>query len=503
MLINPQPSDAVLNEIYSKDYFVLSANKQGLDHVSSLKQSTADSYLDFLITSGERGEGELLEIGCGGGDFLCRAAARGFKVTGVEYSEHASTVARKKLEQFNGQVIQGEVELLLSLPNRYDYIVFCDVLEHVRDPRGFLKIIRGLLKDDGTILCVVPSLDSWSSKLLNADWMEFKLEHLSYFDTKTLRSILFQTGFSEIKHFPAKKTLSFDYIAAHFSKHPIPIWSRAVGILHRALPKKIASKGFPITASGIGVVAKIRNNFDVLRLTVVIPVYNEAKTIDRVVNRVLQKSIPGVEIDLIIIESNSHDGSREIIQEFSANPRVRIILQDEPRGKGFAVRAGLAVATGDCILIQDADEEYDVEDYDALLEPLRSGKEAFVLGARHGGGGWKMREFSDQPIRAFILNCGHLFFTFLINIFYGVWLRDPFTMYKVFRRDAIQDINFECDRFDFDHELVIKLIRKGFKPIEIPVNYRSRSFSEGKKVRMFSDPMTWLKAIFKYRFTKI
>lgn len=86
---------------------------------------------------------------------------------------------------------------------------------------------------------------------------------------------------------------------------------------------------------------------------------------------------------------------------------------------------------------------------------------------------------------------------------YGVWLRDPFTMYKVFRRDAIQNISFECNKFDFDHELVIKLIRKGFRPIEIPVNYRSRSFLEGKKVSIFSDPITWIIAIFKYRFSKL
>jgi len=84
-----------------------------------------------------------------------------------------------------------------------------------------------------------------------------------------------------------------------------------------------------------------------------------------------------------------------------------------------------------------------------------------------------------------------------------VWLRDPFTMYKVFRRDNLQQISFECNRFDFDFELVIKQIRKGFIPIEIPVNYRSRSFAEGKKVRMFYDPITWIKAIFKYRFTRI
>jgi len=503
MLINPQPSNEILSEIYTQDYFVLASDKKGVDHVSMLKQSTADRYLDILLESKDPFGCSLLEVGSGNGDFLYRAVKRGLSVTGVEFSSYACSLARQKLDGLDGEVFQGEISKLFHEGRQFDFIVFCDVLEHVRDIRSFMDKVNSLLKTDGLILCVVPSLDSLSSRLLKANWMEFKLEHLSYFDTKNLRSLLFQTGFSQFNCFTAKKTLSLSYIAAHFSKHRIPFWSIAINILNRIMPSKIKELGFPITASGIGVIAQKRNLHKALRLTVILPVYNEANTIRAVIEKVLTKKIDAIEIDLIIVESNSQDNSRAVVNSFSSNPRVKIILQDRPLGKGNAVRAGLLAASGDFILIQDGDEEYDIEDYDALLEPLRNGSEAFVLGARHGGGGWKMRQFTDQPIRAFILNCGHLFFTLLINILYGVWLRDPFTMYKVFRRDAIHGINFECDRFDFDHELVIKLIRKGFKPIEIPVNYRSRSFAEGKKVRIFLDPITWLKAIFKFRFCKI
>ena len=247
----------------------------------------------------------------------------------------------------------------------------------------------------------------------------------------------------------------------------------------------------------------ITNNTGNLRLSVIMPAFNEASTIKSGIEKVLSKKLHEIDIELILVESNSTDGTKEIVNLYKDHPRVKIVFEQKPSGKGHAVRAGFEVATGDFILIQDADDEYNIEDYDVLLEPLISGREVFVLGARHGAGSWKMREFSDQPMRALLLNLGHWIFATLINILYGVWLKDPFTMYKVFRRDCIKDIAFECNRFDFDHELLIKLIRKGYKPIEIPVYYRSRSFADGKKVRIFVDPWTWLRAIIKYRFVKV
>ena len=232
------------------------------------------------------------------------------------------------------------------------------------------------------------------------------------------------------------------------------------------------------------------------------PVFNEASTVCETINRVLNKNIPNIFIELIIIESNSTDGTKELILHYINNPRVILLFQEKPLGKGNAVRAGLNAATGDFILIQDADDEYDVNDYDILIAPLLEGTTKFVLGSRHNDSIWKMRKFINQPIRAFILNFGHLFFTFLVNILYGVRLRDPFTMYKVFKRDCIFEMNFICNRFDFDYELLIKLIRRGYKPIEVPVKYQSRSFAEGKKVRMIADPLTWLYALIRFRFSK-
>ena len=237
-------------------------------------------------------------------------------------------------------------------------------------------------------------------------------------------------------------------------------------------------------------------------LSVVVPIYNEAATARVALEAILAKEVPGWTLEIIIVESNSTDGTRAIVEEYREHPRARLILEDRPRGKGFAVRTGLAAATGDVVLIQDADLEYDLNDYEVLLAPLAAGRQSFVLGSRHGQGGWAIRTFSDQPAQALVLNCAHWGFTFLINVSLGVWLRDPFTMYKVFRRDCLDGLAFECNRFDFDWELLIKLIRRGHRPIEIPVSYKSRSFKEGKKISMFRDPVTWLWALAKVRFQR-
>ncbi len=114
-----------------------------------------------------------------------------------------------------------------------------------------------------------------------------------------------------------------------------------------------------------------------------------------------------------------------------------------------------------------------------------------------------MRKFSNQSGLSFVFNFGHVIFTSLINVLFGQRLYDPFTMFKVFRRECLYGLEFECNRFDFDYELLIKLILKGYRPVELPVNYNSRSFTEGKKIRLFRDPLTWLKALVWLRFVKV
>ena len=242
---------------------------------------------------------------------------------------------------------------------------------------------------------------------------------------------------------------------------------------------------------------------DSLRLSVVMPVYNEADTVVEAIERVLGLVLPGVALDVILIESNSTDGSRDLVMKYEDDPRVKVLLEEEPRGKGHAVRTGLAEVTGDVVLIQDADLEYEVTDYPALLAAIRAGEADFVLGSRHTPG-QPMREMTDDHrVVQRVVNAAHWALLALFNFTYRVRLRDPFTMYKVFRRECIDGVPFVANRFDFDWELVAKLIRLGYEPLEVPVTYNARSFSSGKKVRFFRDPPTWIWACVRFRFSRL
>lgn len=242
-------------------------------------------------------------------------------------------------------------------------------------------------------------------------------------------------------------------------------------------------------------------------VSIVMPVYNEASTIREVLDRVWAQETCGLAKQLVIIESNSTDGTREIVRKFvqEKNTNAIVLIEEEkPSGKGHAVRGGLQSATGDIILIQDGDLEYDFSDYPQLLQPLLDGKTSFVLGSRHlSAGTWKIRHFEANPLKSIFLNFGGIIFHGLFNIIYWQSLTDPTTMFKVFLRSCLKNFTLESNRFDFDFELLGKLIRSGFSPLEVPVSYRSRGFEEGKKVRMFQDPITWIRAIIKYRFVSL
>jgi SAM-dependent methyltransferase len=437
VLRNPQPSD---EEIAAGTRDAAGAGRDGVEP-NALTRETAASFLRQIEAStGRAPRGtRLLEIGTASDAVRLEATARGYDVAQRTLSETAA-----------------------AADGAFDLVILTGVLECGRDPLRDLLRLRRILTPGGGLFLTFNSRDSWPARMMRERWAGLKPEHLFYFDSATVQLLLFKAGFEQVALLPAAGAVN---VIARRAAAPPPV----------ERPQ---------------------------RLTVIMPVFNERATFSTIVAQLLAKTIPGVEIAVVIVESNSTDGTRDAVRAIEGHERVTVVYEERPRGKGHAVRTGLQHATGDYILIQDADLEYDLGDYDSLLEPLMTGRAAFVLGSRHGkdGASWKVRHFADQVAVSWYMNLGHVLFTALFNVTYGTRLRDPFTMFKVFRRDCLYGLTFEANRFDFDWELVGKLVRAGYRPLEIPVNYRSRSFTEGKKVSLLRDPLTWIRACFKFRF---
>jgi len=225
------------------------------------------------------------------------------------------------------------------------------------------------------------------------------------------------------------------------------------------------------------------------KLSIIIPVYNEAKTIKELLRRINKVDLGKIKKEIILVDDYSTDGSRDILKELKG--KYIKIFQDKNKGKGSAIRTALSYVTGDIVLIQDADLEYDPKDYPGLIDPILQGKADVVYGSRLLGQKSKYAKFSYYVAGRSL--------TLIANLLYGINISDEPCGYKIFSSDVIKNIKLKCKRFEFCPEITARISKKGIKIYEVHASYNPRSRKEGKKIK-FSD---WLEAIYvlvKYKF---
>jgi hypothetical protein len=404
-------------------------------------------------------------------------------------------LASSRVNDETALVTEPLVESFAGSLGDFDVILLHEFLEAAHEPARVLDRLAEQMCPDAIVAVTFANMKSMPSRFLRRRWRGFFEKKIAFYNAENLEGLMWRAGFSRQGSERLKGTFSFGYVARRLE------FSRAA---RRLLSRSGLARAAVRVASGREVIffSPVPNE-TVERLSIIVPVYNEERYVGDVLAALLAKDLH-IEREIIVVESNSTDGSRDIVSKFESEPGLRVIYEERARGKGHAVRAGLAQATGTIILIQDADFEYDLDDYDALLEAIVQRRTSFVLGSRSLGlDDWKVRRYPSSRVKGLLMNLAQVMFARSFNALYQQNVTDINTMLKVFRRECIDGCHLTGDGFNFDIELVCKIVRNGFEPLEVPVNYVARGFDEGKKINFLLDAYPSYYQLFRCRFGRI
>lgn len=237
-----------------------------------------------------------------------------------------------------------------------------------------------------------------------------------------------------------------------------------------------------------------------MKLSIIIPVFNEEKTVETLIKKVEKVNLKDFEKEIIVVDDGSTDASASVISNIKPKfSNLKFIQHKNNSGKGVAVRTGFKKATGDYIVIQDADLEYDPKQIDMLLEPVRKGQAQIVYGTRLS----HLPDFNGEQrtLQFFLHYLGNKFLSLITSILYLQWITDMETCYKLFPKKAVENMLLKSRSFDFEPEITAKFLKRGYKILEIPISTKPREYSEGKKLNALEDGPRALWTLIKYRFT--
>lgn len=410
-------------------------------------------------------------------------------------SAHVDAV-RLTREQTLRLVHDADVSPILSaIGEDTELVVLHLLLEACPRAADVIAELASRLPSRAMLVLVYSNTASLPGRILRRRWPRFFDWKAVYFNSENLRSMLERAGL----RFVAQSGLNTSYTVTRALDLALP--GNQVATVARRVGLGAATVRVP-TGTYVSIFERGHDSAANELLTVIVPAFNEANYLGAVVEELLTAQFV-VPHEVILVESNSTDGTREIAQSFEGRPGLRIVYEDRPRGKGSAVRRGLSEAQGTIVMIQDADFEYDLDDYDALLEPIVQRRTSFVLGSRSLGlDDWKVRRFARSRGKAFLMNFAQVLFARTFNVLFQQRVTDVNTMFKVFRRECVEGIEFGATGFSFDIELACMLVKNGYSPMEVPVNYVARGFEEGKKINFLTEFYPSYSMFFKCRFAR-